>query len=212
MKNLKIALLGATFLISASAAQAADLGRGGSLKDEPVYEPIISWTGFYLGGHLGGTFGDSIDYVGLPTDDLDSAFVGGVQVGYNAQVSGNLVLGIEADLSASGADYTDGLASIRGRIGLAAGRTLFYATGGVAFLAWDDDVTVNAPDTTTGWVAGLGVDYKLTQNLSFGVEGLYYSFSDTTTAPVGVDFDRDMWAVRARLNYHFGADRGASLK
>lgn len=209
MNKLKIALLGATFLISAGAAQAADLGgHRGSLKDEPVYAPAFSWTGFYLGGHLGGSFGDEIDYDVYPESfDIDNAFLGGVHVGYNVQTSGNIVLGIEGDISASGADFTNFLASIRGRLGIAANRTLFYATGGVAFLDWDDDAYTDS--TSTGWVAGLGVEHKLTQNLSIGAEGLYYSFSETDLD--GDDFDRNLWAVRGRLTYHFGGDR-APLK
>lgn len=206
MKSIKAALLGATFLLGAGGAHAADLG--GSLKDEPVYAPYISWTGFYLGGHLGGSFGDEIKWRNL-SDDIDGGFLGGVQVGYNHQ-TGNLVLGVEADLSASGAEYTNYFASIRGRIGVTADRALFYATGGVAFLGWEDDVLLVDPvigtyrldDSAVGWTAGLGFDYKLNQKLSFGVEGLYYAFNDDVTT--NVDYDRDFWTVRARINYHFG--------
>lgn len=209
MKSMKIALLGATFLIGAGfAANAADLGgHRGSLKDEPMYAPAFTWTGFYVGAHLGGTFGDELtpDNSEYRTVDIDNGFLAGGHLGYNLQTSGSLVLGIEGDLSASGADYTSYLASIRGRLGVAAGNTLFYGTAGVAFVGWDDDANDDL-DATAGWVAGLGVEHKLTHNLSIGVEGLYYSFNDKT---YDVDFDRDLWAVRGRLNYHFGADRAA---
>ena len=44
------AALGA--LAVASAANAADMYSGG-MKEAPVYVPPPTWTGFYLGGHIG---------------------------------------------------------------------------------------------------------------------------------------------------------------
>jgi len=76
-------------------------------------EPF-SWTGFYIGGNLGGNWGDyslsdSADDVtlqvplkitrriGVPGfDKSDGEFIGGGQLGYNYQI-GAFVLGVEAD-------------------------------------------------------------------------------------------------------------------
>jgi outer membrane immunogenic protein len=214
MNSMRLALLGATFLTAAgalSAANAADVYAppSGGLKDEPgVYLPAITWTGFYIGAHVGSTFdaqrtddlGNGVEIV----TDLDDTGLAGFQIGYNWQTSRRVVFGIEGDMSFPfddiGVDY---FASIRGRLGFAAGNALFYGTGGVAFLEPDDD-----SDTQTGYTVGLGMDYKLRQNVSVGVEGLYYNFQDDSG---GVDSELEFWTVRARLNYHFGGV-GAPLK
>lgn len=193
--TLKTILLGATLLAGASvvSAQAADVYERGSIKDAgPVdYLPAITWSGFYLGANAGAAFNDDIDIVG---DDEDTAFIGGFHVGYNWQKASNLVLGVEADVNfADGLDY---LATIRGRLGLAAGASLFYATGGVAFIGLEDAFD---DDSETGWVAGLGMEHKLNSNLSLGLEGLYYDFDEDS---FGDDFN--FWTVRARLTYHLG--------
>jgi outer membrane immunogenic protein len=203
MKSFKLALLGATFLVGAAAvsgANAADVySRGGSIKDAPVdYLPAITWTGFYFGANLGAAFGDDSAFLGD-----DSEFVGGVHVGYNWQKNGNLVLGLEGDVDF--ADDVDYLATIRGRVGFAADRTLFYGTGGVAFLSADD--TSGDSDTLTGYVVGGGIEHKIRDNVSLGLEGLYYNFEDDLDSD-----DADFFTVRGRLTYHFTDPRGESLK
>jgi outer membrane immunogenic protein len=204
VKFLKLALLGATFLTGASAlsaANAADVyARGGGLKDGPVsYMPAITWAGFYLGANAGAAF--SNNNVEISGDD--TSFIGGIHVGYNWQRASNLVLGIEGDVDfADGLDY---LATVRGRLGWAAGPTLFYATGGAAFIGLSNAI---GDDSDTGWVAGLGLEHKLRENVSLGLEGLYYNFGDDNR--LGGD-TFDFWTVRARLTYHFGG-RDESLK
>lgn len=237
MKAVQKILVSAALLASAGAfgaANAADINSR-SFKDDPDYRPAVAWTGFYAGIHLGGSFNDELKTVVTETylqsgalatnpvtkyGDLDGAFLGGLQVGYNLQVFGNLVIGVEGDISKSSADLTEYLGSIRGRLGYAAGKTLFYGTGGVGFVNWDDNTVL---DTSWGWVAGAGIEHKLTSNLSLGVEGLYYSLDDEgqkiygdPTYPANqtkrvTEFERDLWTVRARLNYHFGTER-ESLK
>ena len=201
MKSLKSALLGATFLAGASvlsAANAADVYERGSLKDGPApYLPAITWTGFYLGANVGAAFNDD-DVEVAGEDDDDTAVIGGLHVGYNWQKPSNLVLGIEADVNF--ADDIDYLATVRGRLGWAAGPTLFYATGGAAFIGFDD--AFSDDDSETGWVAGLGIEHKLRDNVSIGLEGLYYAFDQDDD--LGGDDDADFWTLRARLTYHFG--------
>jgi opacity protein-like surface antigen len=227
VKTLKLALLGATFLIGAAAsANAADVySRGGSLKDAgpAPYMPAISWTGFYVGAHLGSTLDDTFELSdgGLSVDfDVDENFLAGIHIGYNWQKASNLVFGIEAswsflngdaDVEFDGVDLgtldDNWLASIRGRLGFAAGSALIYGTGGVAFI--DSDLF---DDTQVGWVAGAGVEYKLRQNLSIGLEGLYYSFEDDIDiGGADVDLDRDLWTLQGRITWHMGG-YGDALK
>jgi outer membrane immunogenic protein len=228
LKSLKLALLGATFLAGAAAisgAQAADVYSRGSIKDTgPVdYAPAITWTGFYVGVHAGASFDDTLSASNCDRCediDLDGSFVAGVHVGYNWQTARNLVLGIEANLTTGPfededddgdeGETTDYLASVRGRLGYALGNSLVYGTGGVAFLGWSDDVNVQ-DDSTVGWVAGAGFEHKFRDNLSFGLEGLYYAFDDNELNS-GVEFERDLWTIQARLTYHFGNRHSDPLK
>jgi outer membrane immunogenic protein len=83
------------------AAHATDL----YVPETPIYEIPVLWPGFYIGGHIGGAFGnvdvtDTYDYVGDPIKESSFRTPGlltGIQVGYNLQ-NGNIVYGIEADL------------------------------------------------------------------------------------------------------------------
>jgi outer membrane immunogenic protein len=205
VKSIRLALFGATFLAGASAfsaANAADVyAREGGVKDEPAYMPAIIWSGFYVGAYIGGVFSDEVA-VSLSNGgqtfaaeaDFNDTWLAGVHAGYNWQRS-NIVFGVEGDWSVLGdRDYrpatTGGrepieenwLASVRGRLGYAAGSALVYATGGVAFLNTEFRVPVDGNDETlTGWVVGGGIDYKLRENVSIGLEALYYSIEDNKT-------------------------------
>ena len=235
MKSLKLALLGATFLAGAGAlatANAADVySRGGSMKDSgPVdYAPAVSWTGFYFGVHAGAAFNDDDENKGKDycpvamtasvaakcdyaydtgDDDDDTTWLAGLHVGYNWQKHGNVVIGIEGDVDF--ADDIDYLATIRGRLGYAMGRTLLYVTGGAAFLAVED--SFGDDDTLNGWVAGAGIEHKLKENMSIGLEGLYYAFDEDENKYGYGDEEHDFWAIRARLTYHFTDRHAEPLK
>ena len=86
------------------SALAADLRR-------PAYTPpppVFSWTGFYIGGNLGGAWArgsvnDSL--FGLSASSDRSGFIGGGQVGVNYQFS-NIVLGAEWDFDWTSLDAT----------------------------------------------------------------------------------------------------------
>ncbi len=196
LKHLGFGLIGALALTAVTpAADAADVyRRDGGLKDAgPVdYLPPIMWAGLYAGVNLGAAFDDN--------EDSDAEAIGGGHLGYNWQGPSNIVIGIEGDVDF--ADDIDYLATIRGRLGYAFGPTLAYATGGAAFIGFDED-------SDTGFVVGGGLEHKLRENVSFGVEGLYYNVSsDGENIFDGkFDIDRDFWAVRARATYHFSADR-----
>jgi outer membrane immunogenic protein len=225
LKTLQTALLGASFLIAvAGSASAADIYKGGSLKDAPVpYVPAITWTGFYFGVNAGAAFGDrnaSIDWDEFETEHFkndDSSFIGGLHVGYNWQKPGGWVFGIEGDVNF--ADEIDYLATIRGRLGYAMDSTLIYATGGAAFIGADD--AFEDSDSETGWVAGLGIEHKIKPNFSIGLEGLYYDFGNGDDFRVVDEFgnegdahvdDLTFWTIRARLTYHFGERYEDALK
>jgi outer membrane immunogenic protein len=133
--------------------------------------------------------------------DLSGAVVGG-QIGFSQQWSDWFVLGAELDASWSGIDLDgdeaegiDWLASARLRAGAGLGRFLIYGTGGVAFAG----VNVDPEDNVElGWVAGLGSEYMLTDNVTVGADYLHYGFG-------GDHVDADVDVLRGRLNFKFGS-------
>jgi outer membrane immunogenic protein len=99
-------------LASTALASAADLAVK-PYKTAPYVAPVSIWQGFYIGGHGGYAWSDSITIgatgVGTVTgssSDFNGGFGGG-QIGYNWQFSPNWVFGIETD--AAGADISTAL-------------------------------------------------------------------------------------------------------
>lgn len=106
LKNLFLA--GVALAVVSTAASAADLpARTYTKAPAMIPPPVYDWTGFYIGGHIGGGWGDNsvtelAPGVGaFPTGTAFnrvnlSGFLGGVQGGYNYQFS-NIVLGVEGE-------------------------------------------------------------------------------------------------------------------
>src|SRR5215468_3592739 len=94
---MKKLLVSATALSAfAAPALAADIPARAYTK-APAYSPpavIYNWTGFYIGGHVGGAFGGDNSLAGS-----DARFLGGVQGGFDYQFATYGVLGIEAQYS-----------------------------------------------------------------------------------------------------------------
>lgn len=111
------------------------------------------------------------------------------------------VIGVEGDVDGSNYNSTYALGgitaynrqniqgSIRGRLGVAVDRVLFYATGGAAFGGLSNTYFTGAGTTTydhtrVGWTAGGGIEYAVTNNVSVRAEYRYTDFG-TVTDPVG---------------------------
>ncbi len=173
---LRLAASASAFALLSSVAVAADLPTF-----SPPPAPMLSttpiaynWSGFYIGAHGGWGFGGG--------GFTDGAVIGG-QIGVNWQF-GSFVLGAEADGSWVDFGAVDSVESIRLRGGFAFDRFLAYGTGGAAFEDFDD----------LGWVAGGGVEYAFTDNVSAGVEFLHYDFDDA-----------DANVIRGRVNIMFNS-------
>jgi outer membrane immunogenic protein len=114
MKRLLIGISAATSLL-ATGAFAADLPvKQPVYTKAPVYvDPVYDWTGFYVGGNGGYSWGNSNSTLSLVDPGtgiiLNSAAtkfhmdggIGGAQLGYNWQRD-RWVFGLEADIQASG--------------------------------------------------------------------------------------------------------------
>ena len=109
MKRLLIGIAAAASLF-ATGALAADLpAKAPVYTKAPAYvEPIYDWTGFYIGGNVGYSWGRSSDASTIAngagtvlftsTDRTDlNGIVGGGQIGYNWQMQ-SWLFGLEADI------------------------------------------------------------------------------------------------------------------
>jgi outer membrane immunogenic protein len=232
---------------TAGIASAADLKA--PVRKAPPPAAVYNWTGFYIGGHAGYRWMDAnATFPSVEPDDdnffsalgfgLDS-FVGGGLVGYNVQVNPNWVVGVEADVSFGRRSQTrdfdfveldqpvtlksDWSSSVRGRLGYAWNRTLWYVTGGVAWtrlkvenLNFDfDDGELEEAATQTrtfvGWTVGAGIEHAFAFNWTARLEYLYADYgsktyfqglTSATFFPTIVDLDSH--TVRAALTYKFG--------
>src|SRR5215468_5100029 len=166
--------------------------------------PFIGWTGFYVGGHVGGAWSTvywgNVNLTGERVNNDARGFSGGGQIGYNQQF-GAVVLGAEATLSgdALSDDFrslksptvtystdVNRIATVTGRLGVAAGQWLVYAKAGWAGARVDvSERNTVGPDKFSfddwrgGWTAGAGLEYKVARNIGLGVE---YNFIDLGSA------------------------------
>lgn len=181
-----------------------------------------TWSGFYVGGHVGGGWGRSVPN-GLSSEAVDlDGFVGGGHVGYNWHF-GPFVAGAELDGSWAGVDglklygastavgaSLDWTASLRGRFGVAWDNFLIYGTGGIAFGGVDLSVTAPAGlssthEKLTGFVWGGGVEMKINPQVSVRMEALRTNFGDEVlgTSAGALSVGADVTTVRAGVSWHF---------
>jgi outer membrane immunogenic protein len=229
---MKKLLLGATAcIVLAAPAFAADLPARTYTK-APAYtapQAVYNWTGFYIGGHLGGGFGGDNSLV----SSNSGQFLGGVQGGFDYQFSPNWVLGIEAQYSwltgnngnsfafPAGTVVTGSsgqIGSATGRLGYTWGPALLYAKGG---FAWRDSTNLGVSvagvpvafatsgHRQDGYTVGAGLEYMFAPNWSTKLEYQYYNFGNTTftggpAALLGARFRDDEHTIKAGINYRFG--------
>jgi outer membrane immunogenic protein len=196
MKRLATAV--AAIALIGTPAIAADMAVK---APSPAPAPVYNWTGWYVGGNVGASFGRvKTDFDAAPVTVVTTigtfhtpgfagpqqvepaGIIGGGQVGYNWQFSPLIVMGIEADIQASGekdstnftnnfslpctlcavsgSSFTqyeakiDWFGTVRGRIGylFGDGAVLAYLTGGLAY----GRVGVDGTNTVSGTVSTLG--------------------------------------------------------
>lgn len=221
-------------------AVAADLGpyprRPAWGAAQPAYYPeAFRWTGFYAGIQAGYGWGDTDATSSTLGSGIAQGFsyttsgaVGGIHAGYNWQLNRNFVLGLETDLEASGIGGSgigtlggghitniDWLGSLRARGGFAAGNTLFYLTGGLAYGGVSVDRSAGAGFTPfigesvwkTGWTLGAGIEHAFAPNITARIEYRYTDLGQITyTSPAaGLTDTSDVThsAVRAGLSFKF---------
>jgi opacity protein-like surface antigen len=193
--------IAAVVLLAGSSAHAAD--TAGPVKAARLARSY-SWTGFYVGGHIGAGFSyrDWTLREGATAEAGDVAMLGG-QIGYNYQI-GRWVVGVEGDAAwgnlkdesvcpdGVNACWTrqNWLATVTGRVGYAFDQALFYLKGGAAFTHAEYFKTTPIPSgldergggRRDGWTAGAGMEYALWNNWTMRLEYDYLDFGTRTFA------------------------------
>jgi outer membrane immunogenic protein len=219
MNKEQIALLAAAVILPGGVL-AADLPA-----KAPGYTPAAAygWSGFYAGAHGGYGWGANRftdDATGVSGKYEPSGGFGGVQLGYNSQFAPHWLIGGEFDFSAgklsdsgsftggTGRYKIDYFGTARTRFGYVQDRSLFYVTGGVAWMHDKSNNTgafVTATDQySVGWVAGGGWEWAIDNRWSAKIEYLYAGFDKTkdfNAAGNRRTFDANISTVKAGINY-----------
>jgi outer membrane immunogenic protein len=230
---MKKFLLGTVALVALGAtvpALAADLGARTYTKAPAYAAPIYNWTGFYIGGHVGGAFSSDNIFNGLVTGNNNNGrFLVGLQAGADYQFAPNWVAGIEGQYSWLGhnnsvifpgglvyANNQRALGSFTGRVGYTWGPALLYVKGGYAYSDNNETLALAGAPVAfaldsghrNGYTVGAGLEYMFAQNWSAKVEYQYYNFGSSRflapapLVPFGT-FNNDDHVVKAGLNYRF---------
>jgi outer membrane immunogenic protein len=204
----KLLLAGAVLTaLSCGSALAADLRRPAYTPPPPVY----SWTGFYIGGNLGGAWANgnvNDSLFGLSASTNRSGFIGGGQLGVNYQFS-NIVLGAEWDFDWTSLDATGngrfvpGVGTLQGsantrwistlaaRFGVVLNNgVLLYGKAGGGWVDNNASITnlttgasISASNRNSGWVVGAGVEWAIAGNWSAKLEYDYLKLDNLTFGP-----------------------------
>jgi outer membrane immunogenic protein len=191
--------------------------------------PAHNWSGAYA-GFFAGVSATEIRAQMSPAflggnDVTDSGFTGGIQAGYNWQITPMYVVGIEADVGHLGInrtrfDWEDGpftlgakadwYGTLRGRFGISAGPSLIYGTVGGAFVnlrnVYGDD---SQRGVDFGWAYGGGIEVALGSNWTAKSEYLLIDVgSRSASSPAAFIPDGEITnrfhVFRLGLNYKFG--------
>ncbi len=190
--------------------------------------PSNKWNGFYVGAHGGYAFSDWL----VPSQDtglvsnmgLHGGF-GGIQMGYNIQLSPHWLIGVEQDASLGRVSArqeqttpsptitgtTNAFGTLRGRFGYIWNDVLLYETAGIAW-AYNTaklefpGMTFQESHLQWGVVVGAGIEWFITPSISAKGEFQYlyltkeqYFGGTTEAATAG-------WPLatgRLGLNWHF---------
>jgi outer membrane immunogenic protein len=203
-------------LVGAVCANAADMRV--PVKAPPPAPPPFSWTGFYIGGNVGGawantTVTDSVFGLNFSRTS-DAVFVGGGQVGGNYEFSNNVVVGVEGDFDWAANNNNNNatvvgppplfhtftasvndkwMATVAGRLGYAFDRWMIYAKGGGGWIG-ANGFTVT--DLTTGASVSGGSSQTASGWLVGG--GFEYAFANN-------------WTVRAEYDYFGLSSRSVTI-
>ena len=229
-KSFRSAIIAAA-LLAPSAALAADISE--------LRPASYDWTGAYIGVFAAamatdGSYDGTCDTGGSPClvnptyTNIEHSGIGygaGFVGGFNFQMD-SVVLGIEGDWAFGGEVASndepgidtslsfDNIGTLRARIGVASGNTLFYGTAGLA--AVDTEFTAMMSNKQSdskwlyGWAAGGGIEHAFGSGIHARLEYLYlglpdgdYSLYDGSSTFNGTQEFKDTHMIRAAVTYNF---------
>ncbi|MDF2996258.1 MAG: porin [Xanthobacteraceae bacterium] len=182
----------------------------------------LTSSGFFGGGQIGYNYQFENGWVIGAEADIQWS-------GIEGELSGNADF-FEDDVFLGGGSFNAGsevewFGTIRARLGYAWDKVFLYGTGGAAYgktkshysISLEDDGGVffedsaSTSDTNWGWTVGAGLEYAITNNLTFKTEYLYVDLGKTNLVNIdgGEDFGFDLdvetkfHTIKAGLNYKF---------
>jgi outer membrane immunogenic protein len=230
--NLNLRLVATVLVVACCMPAFADgvarRSPGSLSSPECCIHREFSWTGIFVGGHLGGAVAD-VDWRTSPTEGFDhnqTSFGGGVLAAAQYQW-GKMVAGVEVsytwvDLNdSSTALVTPGLTFsssindlliVAAKLGYAQDRALFFTKAGYASAEFTIQstaagVTSSSTEREDGWMIGLGLDYALSDRIVVGVayDWLFFNTGTRTVGGLTGDADNnDVQQLMARLIFKFG--------
>ncbi len=196
----------AAALATVAPATAADLYGQAPPPPSAGYNsyssPVSNWAGAYLGvtpGYSLGSVKNNVPGVGGLRNNMNGADIG-IYGGVNAVVSGNVVVGGEADINLSDQRQTQVNAgnvyktsswwngSIRARAGMSMERYMPYVTAGLAFS--DNTLSVNGASDSkgqVGWALGAGMEGFVTDRIVVRGEFIYEGFGTQNHSVAGTN-------------------------
>jgi len=210
-------------LLAGSSAIAADL------TPVPPPAPVFTWTGFELGLHVGGgsdrTSVNLYDVFNFSDSYNSTGAFGGAHVGFNYQLMGPLVIGVQGEYNFAGlignssafplnylATSVREFGSADGRIGYAFNNNsvLIYAIGGFAY--GDIRNTINfQPNPSAPSIVGFPVNRFFAAN-RYGFDvggGLEYNFYGNWTARL--EYRYYDFGTRGFADAGFGVPGGVTI-
>jgi outer membrane immunogenic protein len=206
MRNYTIVCTAALALSMAGPALAADIPvKAPPLA--PVVAPVFSWTGFYIGGNIGGAWlrgGCTDTRFGLTcsSSSNNGVFIAGGQAGFNYQIN-NFVIGVEGDGDWAGnnggnngvgvvvprvgtivatANRSGWDSTLAARFGVAFDRVLLYGKAGGA---WVGANNITVANLTTGQAITFGGGTKTGWVVGAGLE---WAFWQNWTGKIEYDY------------------------
>ncbi len=178
------------------------------------------------GGHIGYNFStQSLPVLGQFAGGLSGLpFIGGFG-------GAGGVVGVEGDVQ--GTDYRSSQTfgsftetsrnqingTVRGRVGIAVDRALFFATGGAAFAQFQNSYSASTflptyqqlTTTRVGYVVGGGVEYAVTTQFSLRAQYMYINYGKytdvpTTGTPIGSTFTHHDTTQRVTVGFSYKFD------
>jgi outer membrane immunogenic protein len=203
----KFLLASVALVVASGSAMAADLSRPAPVYTKaPIMAPPFSWTGFYIGGNIGGAWArsnetDSLFGLSFGNGNSNGVFIGGGQVGGNYQIN-NFVFGVEGDFDwAANNNNTGGgvvvpgigtlqassndrwITTVAARLGVAYDHWLFYGKAGGGWVG-------NSGFTVTNTVTGASITGSNNNTLGGWLVGggIEWAFANNWSAKIEYDY------------------------